>query len=130
MQESGYGLPRTLLLGTWVNSPESLLKMCGMGSKVPIPHRPNYYLHGWVGSPFKNPKLKLRQSGWLPCPNPGPPTANAGATLSATITSIRATTVNDNRMRFFMRYPLSVKCGTRGSPVVSRNKVSMVRYKT
>jgi hypothetical protein len=35
------------------------------------------------------------------------PAANAGATLIASITIIRATTVNNKRMRFFMRYPLS-----------------------
>ena len=37
---------------------------------------------------------------------PEGPTANAGATLIASITIIRATTVNNTRMRFLMRHLL------------------------
>ncbi len=46
----------------------------------------------------------------------------------ASITIIRATTVNNKSMRRIMRYPLSLEGGARQPPVL-RNRITMMRYK-
>jgi hypothetical protein len=48
------------------------------------------------------PKVHLKKTYVLP---------NAGATLIVSITAIRATTLNNITMRFFVRHPLPLRAG-------------------
>jgi hypothetical protein len=66
----------------------------------------------------------------------GSPGDGGGGSLKATaedaaiasITIIRATTVDNKSMRRIMRYPLSLEGGARQPPVL-RNRITMMKYK-
>src|SRR5918994_6296011 len=54
--------------------------------------------------------------------------ANAGATLIAIITTIRATTLNNTRMRFFMHYLLTGGRGDQPRQLASTTTLASIGY--